>query len=139
MGRFPPPGFAEGLYSSLGDYDECLDITSPPNESNLLSSSIIKGQYCLSKMILPFPSEESYREGEPVEKPFESNISYKNDLNLYKFTSTKSLIEKLNQSNGSIYNFGLFIPSVCRAEEIENLLNISENKFFLAIEKSIFF
>jgi hypothetical protein len=139
MGRFPPPGFAEGLYSSLGDYDECLDITSPPNESNLLSSSIIKGQYCLSKMILPFPSEESYREGEPVEKPFESNISYKNDLNLYKFTSTKSLIEKLNQSNGSIYNFGLCIPSVCRAEEIENLLNISENKFFLAIEKSIFF
>jgi hypothetical protein len=131
MGRFPPPGFAEGLHSSLGDYDECLDITSPPNESNLISAPIIKGQYCLSKIILPFPSEESYREGEPVDKLFEFNTSYKNDLNLYKFTSTKSLIEKLNQSNGSIYYFGLCIPSVCRAQEIENLLNKSEKNFFL--------
>jgi hypothetical protein len=131
MGRFPPPGFVEGLYSSLGDYDECLDITSPPNESNLLNAPIIKGQYCLSKIILPFPSVESYREGEPVYKLFEFNTSYKNDLNLHKFTSTKIRIEKLNQSNGSIYHFGLCIPSVCRAQEIENLLNKSENKFFL--------
>jgi hypothetical protein len=84
----------------------------------------------LSKIILPFPSIESYREGEPIDKSFEFNISYKNGLNSHKMTSYKSMIEKLNQWNGSIYYFGLCIPSVCRAQEIENSLNKSKNTFF---------
>ncbi len=63
MGHFPPSGLAEGVISSFGEYYECLDIKSPKNEEN---KDIIAGQYCLMKIILPFPSKESYREEEPV-------------------------------------------------------------------------
>jgi hypothetical protein len=122
MGHFLPSGLAEGVGSSFGEYYECLDIKSPKNDEN---KDIIAGQYCLMKIILPFPSEESYREGEPV---IQNTIAtrYAKEMNLEIFNTVKGIIDSLNLAEGAIYRLGICIPSVCSAHEIETMINRSE-------------
>ncbi len=119
MGHFPPSGLVEGVISSFGEYYECLDIKSPKNEEN---KDIIAGQYCLMKIILPFPSEESYREEEPVIQNTIDN-KYTKETNLEIFNIVKN---GLNPVEGAIYRLGICIPSVCSAHEIETLINRSK-------------
>lgn len=116
MGNLWPSGFAEGLQSSFGEYYECLNIKSP-------SVQAINGQYCLLKVILPLPPTDSYSEGEPILEEFDFISSLTNSFNLHKLSSVKHMIERLNHSNGTLYNLGICIPSVCTAREFEDLLN----------------
>jgi hypothetical protein len=122
MGHFLPSGLAEGVTSSFGEYYECLDIKSPKNEEN---KDIIAGQYCLMKIILPFPSKKSYREGEPMIQNTISN-KYAKEANLGNFNAIKSIITGLNLAKGAFYRLGICIPSVCSAHEIETMINRSE-------------
>ncbi len=117
-----PSGLAEGVTSSFGEYYECLDIKSLNNEKN---EDIIAGQYCLMKIILPFPSTEPYREGEPVIQNIISTRFVK-ETNLGNLNTVKSIIVGLNLVNGAIYRLGICIPSVCSAHEIETMINRSE-------------
>jgi hypothetical protein len=117
-----PSGLAEGVSSSFGEYYECLNIKSPKNEEN---KDIIAGQYCLMKIILPFPSRKSYREGEPVIQNTISNKHAK-ETNLGNFNTVKSIISGLNVVKGAVYRLGICIPSVCSAHEIETMINRSE-------------
>jgi predicted nucleic acid binding AN1-type Zn finger protein len=77
------------------------------------------------KIILPFPSKKSYREGEPV---IQNTIatSYAKDMNLEIFNTIKSIIDRLNVAKGAIYRLGICIPSVCSAHEIETMINRRE-------------
>jgi hypothetical protein len=77
------------------------------------------------KIILPFPSEESYREGEPVIQNTIDN-KYTKETNLETFNTVKSKINDLNLVEGAIYQLGICIPSVCSAHEIETLINRSK-------------
>jgi len=122
MGHFLPSGLAEGAASSFGEYYECLDIKSPKSEED---KDIFAGQYCLMKIILPFPSEESYREGEPVIQNTIGN-KYAKEMNLEIFNTVKRIIIGLNLAKGAVYRLGICIPSVCSAHEIETMINRSE-------------
>jgi hypothetical protein len=68
--------FAEGIQSRFGEYDECLEIRSPRNGEN---ATIFKEQYCLLKLILPFPPVESYTEGEPLNHKSDLTSGFKKD------------------------------------------------------------
>jgi len=111
----------EGIQSSFGEYDQCLNIESTQNENN----PIIRGQYCLLNVNLPYPSIDSYKEGEPVEK---QEFSFKGGNNLHKLSTVKATIEGLSILNGTIYRFGICVPHVCTAHEIEDTINKSEFK-----------
>ena len=121
MGRFPPPGFMEGIQSSFGEFDECLDIKSPKT-----GDKEIVGQYCLLNAKLPFPSTNSYVEGEPVPQNKDLRGKLMDSYGLTKLSAIKSMIETLNLSNGTIYKLGICIPSVCSPHEIEDTLNKSK-------------
>jgi hypothetical protein len=109
----------EGIQSSFGEYDQCLNIESTQNENN----PIIRGQYCLLNLIVPYPSIDSYKEGEPIEK---QEFSLKGSYNFPKLSTVKNLIEGLNLSNGTIYRIGICVPHVCTPHEIEDTINKSE-------------
>jgi len=126
MGHFLPSGLAEGVTSSFGEYYECLDIKSPKNEEN---KDIIAGQYCLMKIILPFPSKKSYREGEPVIQNTMGN-KYAKETNLENFNTIKNIIFGLNLAEGAVYRLGICIPTVCSAHEIETMINRSEFQIY---------
>jgi len=124
VGRFPPPGFAEGVFADFGEYDECLHIKSPVYDKK---SPIIRGQYCLMKVILPFPLRESVEETDSLDRGLNVSSKYGNNPLLRKLT-IRSIIEALNIINGRIYRMGICIPSHCRADQIENMINKSRSK-----------
>jgi hypothetical protein len=77
------------------------------------------------KIILPFPPEESYREGEPVIQNI-IDAQYQKEINIPFINSVKNVIAALNQIEGAVYRLGICIPSVCSAHEIETMINKSE-------------
>jgi hypothetical protein len=118
-----PNGILEGVFSDFGNYDECLDTSSPESSEE----SLIEGQYCILKVILPFPKVNSY--GKAV---FDNEIvkSVKNFLkDLEMLVAIGKMTTVLNYFNGIIYRLGLCIPSTCSAKEVENSINQSENFF----------
>ncbi len=122
MGRPLTSGFAEGIQSNFGEFSECLSIESPTTEDK----TTIKGQYCLMKAIMPFPSIASYTEEDSkVDKGLYSGLL--DHYKLHKLSTVRAFIEALNLSNGTIFRMGVCIPSVCSAQEFENLMNKCES------------
>jgi len=76
----------------------------------------------LLNLILPYPSIDSYKEGEPIEK---QEFGFESSYNLHKLSTVGAMIERLNLLNGTIYRFGICIPHVCTAHEIEDVINKS--------------
>jgi hypothetical protein len=122
MGKFPPSGFLEGILSSFGEYEECLNIKSPPDGDK---NSIFKGQYCLMKIILPYPAKDSYGDNEPVNQEYGIGLQYAQEWNLQHMNTVKDKIQRLNIIEGIVYRLGLCIPSVCSAQEFETAINRS--------------
>ncbi|CAG2114058.1 unnamed protein product, partial [Medioppia subpectinata] len=126
MGRIPT-GIMEGTVSHFGEFDECLGIESPVNADTLSTQSLIRGQYCLAKIILPYPKKQ------PLDKRANKNISNKiyfdklvaflKNYNMDQYLTVFKLIEILNNQKGATFRFGTCIPSVCRPQDIENILN----------------
>lgn len=118
-GRFLETGSSDGKHSSFGEYDECLDIESPDNKG-----LIVKGQYCMVKIILPYPSINSYKKGDPYDRTFDdTGIRYLKQFNGQNLTTLTKLIEGLNYFNGTAYRVGLCVPHYCKAHEVELFLN----------------
>ena len=119
IGSFPPKGFFEGVFADFGEYDQCLSVQSP--SVNALPT--IQGKYCVSKFILPFPSIDfsSYHEsGRELYDLF--GFKAEEFAQLGK-TTEKNMVEGFNMINGSIYQLGICIPSVCTPQEVETMLN----------------
>jgi hypothetical protein len=118
-----PNGILDGVYSDFGNYDECLDTSSPESSEE----SLIEGQYCILKAILPFPKVNSYGK-----EAFDNEI-IKSAKNLFKdlekLIAIGKMITGLNLLNGTVYRLGLCIPSTCSAKEVENSVNQSKNFF----------
>lgn len=119
IGSFPPKGYFEGTFSDFGEYDECLSVESPPDRD----SPPILGKYCVSKVILPYPSIDLFtykQSGKQLDDLF--GFKYEEFAGLGK-TTEKQLVEALNMINGSIFQLGLCIPAVCSPQEIQTMLN----------------
>ena len=128
MGRPLQTGSGDGKHSSFGEYDECLDLESPEDKG-----LVVKGQYCLVRVKLPYPKVSSYNEGDPYDTAFDdptmtpfTGAKYFNGANATKIIK---MIENLNIYNGSVYRLGLCTPHLCKKHEIEEFINksISQN------------
>ncbi|XP_054163730.1 uncharacterized protein LOC128961509 [Oppia nitens] len=102
-----PSGILEGVLSSIGEYNECLDIKSPAN-----SQIAITGQYCLAKPIIPHPKRHTYKSGEPFNNLFSLPDQFVDEV-----------IDALYLVNGSLINIGICIPSTCKPSDVENAIN----------------
>lgn len=97
----------------VGDYDQCLAIDSSDGGS---TKTPFVGQYCFAKPLIPHP----HRGQRPT--------------HVYnKFKVPTSLIDEvmdfLHIFNGTIFRFGICLPSTCSAEEIQWNLNKSISIF----------
>ena len=100
-GRFPPSGFMHGTFSSLGDYDTCIE------DDHM--------QYCTVHL----------RPMLPLRKPFE-NINTRIPI-LSKFIEDKDqAISKIAENAQLFYytamRIGVCLPSECSSIEVDNLL-----------------
>ncbi|KAI2798959.1 hypothetical protein BLOT_012578 [Blomia tropicalis] len=129
-----PTGTIEGVLSSVGLYEECINIASP-----MVKWNDIRGKYCLAKVRLPFmdPSFPEPSDLEIESRPLNKSI----DINrLSSYAKKKLLLEKLNVDfdilnnklkllqminmlKGSYYRVGLCFPSTCSASELERAFN----------------
>jgi hypothetical protein len=123
-----PNGILEGVYSDFGNYDECLDTSSPESSEE----SLIEGQYCILRAILPFPKVNSYEKEVFDHQIIKSAKKWLKDYDLEKLVAIGKMITGLNLLNGTVYRLGLCIPSTCSAKEVENSVNQSK-KFFQTI------
>jgi len=124
MGKLPS-GLAEGVSTSFGEYDECLDIESESTESN---QNVFYGQYCLAKPIIPSDILNSL-----VFDYKSINLTHKQPTELKDLTTfignnieKFKLVLAFNSANFSIFRLGICIPSACTPIEIENFINKSE-------------
>ena len=122
MGRPLQTGSGEGKHSSFGEYDECLEIESPDDKG-----LVVKGQYCLVRVKVPYPSVSSYKKGDPYDPYFDdpgmtpfTGSKYLNGANA---TTLIKLIENLKIYNGSFYRLGICTPHLCKRHEIEEFIN----------------
>jgi hypothetical protein len=114
MGSLKLDGILDGVFSSLGEFDECLDIESPKSSDN----PVIKGKYCLLKPIIPVPKVGSFRIGD--KRP---NFSIEWLENRIEDKYINSMIETFEFLNRTIFRFGICIPSTCSQTEVENAIN----------------
>lgn len=107
-----PSGFLDGTVTSLGDYDECLDITSH------VKDDLIEGAYCMVR----FTKATATTTSSSSTSPPPSNIT----------TSTASeasaiqneLADGLALYNTFTLNIGICLPSSCNENDIRSLLNL---------------
>ena len=130
IGSFPPSGFAEGVFSDFGEYEECLSIESP----DIKRFPTVKGKYCLARLILPFPVSNG--EGVPNLTEVSSIIDMMGMSELNQIT-IDDLVNLLNVFNGITFNLGICIPSICDPEEVQDMLNKSETIILLNNLKTI--
>ncbi len=123
MGKIPS-GLAEGVSTSFGEYDECLDIESDSSERG----HQFYGQYCLAKLLIPKNLLNSL-----VFDHKSLNFTHKisdemKDLNSFMHSNVDKikLILAFNSVNFSLFRSGFCIPSTCNALEIGNAINKSK-------------
>ena len=116
MGSPMPSGFINGVFSSFGEYDECLDIESPMDGSE----AVITGKYCLLKPILPMPPMGSLKQNETIVK-LNFTFDWMQNMNFDKYVNV--ILEASNLFNRTFYRMGICMPSTCNSQEVENAIN----------------
>lgn len=118
-----PSGLADGVITSFGEYDQCLDIKS--NEIMDFSHKYqILGKYCLVKPYLPFSIIRDLEHLDQI--PFLNQeysdlltMELKRNLNYLKVLLAYNLVaDKLY-----LFHWGLCIPSQCSSGDLQNALN----------------
>ena len=128
MGRLPSPGLLEGLTSDFGDFDECLDSKTPEH-----TRKQFEGKYCLLNIKLPYPDIDPNNDLPLDNKLFEY-------YHMEKISTVRALTEGLHEMNGTIFNLGICMPSVCTPDEISAVLNKGDTKvLFLNMLNNNFF
>lgn len=118
----PPPGLLSGVTSFLGDFDQCISVTSPES-----TSEPFHGQYCLLKPVLPLPTMKKYL-GESDEnlinetKIMDYLATYKLD-NYVKTNPVLKFIERMRSINGRVLNIALCVPDLCSSKQLEISFN----------------
>lgn len=119
-----PTGIAEGSIAHFGEYDECLEID---HQSKRMAVPI-KGQYCLAKFVLPYPSMASIA-GHTTSKHlvgrdhYEYLVDFLKVYNLDKYLTLQKLVELLNNQRGATLRLGTCFPDACTPGEFELILN----------------
>jgi hypothetical protein len=129
-----PSGMTEGTRTSFGEYDQCLDLTSP----SVISGPIIRGQYCLARILAPYPSSDSLNLNEiydtslesalieAVESPLSDGVIPPMWRKLPKRMG-QLFIDMLEFEKGATFRFGLCVPSTCSPKDLEIAINKAVN------------
>lgn len=104
-----PSGFMEATVTSLGDYDECLEIQSPKSIQD-----DIRGKYCLIDI---FP------------------MGYRNRQKGRK--DGKITLNQMQHFNSSAYYFGLCFPSKCSTIDVKKIVSHVLKPYPLMVEGDI--
>ena len=118
-GNFPPAGLMEGTFADYGEYDQCLNARTPT-----IKRPIIRGQYCLAKIILPFAHKNNFVEPQLDRRDLSFVIPVTEDFDT-RLVTVRNMIGALNSVNGTIFRLGLCLPSVCSAQEVQHMVNKS--------------
>ncbi|KAI1303711.1 Nose resistant to fluoxetine protein 6 [Halotydeus destructor] len=102
-----PSALFESTISSFGDYNECLDISTPDFD----------GQYCMPDLF-PLKTQRQHTTwpGPSREERAASGRVNLGDIAVFK---------------GMSFNFALCVPSTCKAEEVRNVLAVVLEPYFL--------
>lgn len=118
----PPPGLLSGVTSFLGDFDQCLSVSSPDT-----ASEEFKGQYCLLRPILPLPEIKRYSGAADEGLIRETKLlNYLAAYQLDGYVETNPVlkfIEHMKTIDGRVLNFGLCIPNLCSPGQLEKSFN----------------
>ncbi|GIX79517.1 nose resistant to fluoxetine protein 6 [Caerostris darwini] len=119
MGK-PSAGILKGTSYSMGDYDECLDlsVTSKGMETDVAEDEMFRGKYCRVKIRFP-------------EVVIETAVNYHRGLiNASDLGKLKDIIQVIPyipvKSNYMNHFIGLCFPSICTTEDLEQLVTLSE-------------
>ena len=116
MGKIPT-GIVEGTLAHFGEFDQCLEIKE--------ETSNIRGQYCLAKFILPYPSMETHQPNMSLygHDHYRYMVNFLRTYNLDNYFTVAKFIELLNNQKGATLRLGVCFPSACSPEEFEGLIN----------------
>ncbi|GIY08102.1 nose resistant to fluoxetine protein 6 [Caerostris extrusa] len=117
MGK-PSAGILKGTSYSMGDYDECLDltVTSKGMETDVPEDEMFRGKYCRVKIRFP-------------EVVIETAVNYHQGLvNASDLGKLKDIIQVIPyipvKSNYMNHFIGLCFPSICTTEDLEQLVTL---------------
>jgi hypothetical protein len=97
-----PIGVPSGTLGALGEYDQCLEVTTGNNHNEKNENlPLFVGKYCLAQLKLPINLD----------------MKLENDSYLYE-----QMIYFKQYVSPSIYN-AFCVPSLCSTKEVENILN----------------
>ena len=121
-GRFPESGSLSGRLASFGEWDECMELDSPQSSSTGL---IVKGQYCMLEVKVPFPPESEADLKQLVDErhpAYQFAQKYFRTFRLHRVNTPAKMVEALRLLNGTIFRAGLCIPALCKAHEVEAVI-----------------
>ena len=118
-----PSGVTEGVVSSFGEYDQCLQIKSPTIN---ITDQYIYGKYCLVKPYMPYPDFKELAQLKEIPFLSEQNNrlmmnELKPNLNLLKLLLTYNFLAR----KFYLFHIGVCIPSTCSAGDLHNVLHKS--------------
>lgn len=135
--EYVPTGALEGVMSTFGLYEECINIESP-----MVKWNDIRGKYCMAKIRLPFLNptfiDPNYDYDDAEHGSQEPRIMTLQDLNTYHgkkalmkrlnknfdlLNNKLKILQMLNMFNGSALRIGLCFPSTCSSFELERAIN----------------
>ncbi|KAM7312622.1 hypothetical protein ISCGN_009527 [Ixodes scapularis] len=106
MGR-PPPGILTGRMAEYGAYDQCMAIRHP--------QSLFQGKYCLIQLM---GSGKLTPSAYKMADKFLEYLNFKHIGNISKFLQVDD-----SQDLQPIFKLGSCVPSVCRKEDLQFILN----------------
>lgn len=121
MGKIPS-GLSDGVITSFGEYDQCLEIASPEIVDYDHRFKII-GKYCLVRPYLPFSFIEDLEKIDKLDflnehtKDAQKHL-IKNNINILKLLWAFNIFD----DKFYVFNLGICIPSPCTASDLQNAL-----------------
>ncbi|XP_022236364.1 uncharacterized protein LOC111083917, partial [Limulus polyphemus] len=108
-----PSGLLEGSLTSLGSYDECVNINSSPDTSH----RIISGQYCSVQFRPPLPKRKYKYYSIVVQPELLANVSQQGRL-LYDLAQNAQFFYSF------AYRLGVCLPSACSRTDVHSATSL---------------
>ncbi|XP_055934460.1 nose resistant to fluoxetine protein 6-like [Argiope bruennichi] len=118
-----PPGVLEGTSLSMGDFDECLDISVGKKDEIPVpeDQAIFRGQYCLLEFHRP----------EAINKAIEDYENGNKDTPIAKTKTFLNLFVRYKHLTNSTMKVGLCIPSKCSQDDVQSIMNSESLKQYI--------
>ncbi|KAH8033660.1 hypothetical protein HPB51_015006 [Rhipicephalus microplus] len=113
MGR-PPAGMMQGRLSGYGAYDQCLAIRH--------NDGIFQGKYCM--VHLRYDGGEILPSVKTLIKKFADHLGFKKAGNI------SLMFDKEFIPFAALYKFGLCVPSLCEADDLQAIMDRRKHMFF---------